>query len=41
MDLDRQEQMNKDSWEYIKAKLLLSKVNEQRYNSIVELKNRK
>ena len=40
-DLDRQEQMNKDSWEYIKAKLLLSKINEQRYNSIVELKNRK
>ena len=40
-DLDVQEQMNKESWEYIKSKLLLSKINEQRYNSIVELKNRK
>ena len=40
-DLDKQEQMNNDSWEYIKAKLLLSKVNERRYDSIVELKNRK
>ena len=40
-DLDRQEKMNKDSWDFIKAKLLLSKINEQRYNSIAEVKNRK
>ena len=33
--------MNELSWDYIKAKLLLSHVNQQRYNSIVELKNRK
>lgn len=33
--------MNDVSWDYIKAKLLLSNVNQQRYNSIVELKNRK
>lgn len=33
--------MNELSWDYIKAKLLLSHVNQQRYNTIVELKNRK
>lgn len=33
--------MNEVSWDYIKAKLLLSRVNEKRYDSIVELKNRK
>ena len=33
--------MNETSWDYIKAKLLLSYVNQQRYNSIAELKNRK
>lgn len=33
--------MNELSWDYIKAKLLLSHVNQQRYNSIKELKNRK
>lgn len=33
--------MNDLSWDYIKAKLLLSNVNQQRYNTIAELKNRK
>jgi len=33
--------MNDLSWDYIQAKLLLSHVNKERYNSIVELKNRK
>jgi hypothetical protein len=33
--------MNDLSWDYIQAKLLLSHVNQQRYNSIVEVKNRK
>jgi hypothetical protein len=33
--------MNELSWDYIKAKLLLSHVNQQRYNTISELKNRK
>jgi hypothetical protein len=33
--------MNELSWDYIKAKLLLSHVNQERYNSIVEVKNRK
>jgi len=33
--------MNDLSWEYIQAKLLLSNVNQERYNSIVEVKNRK
>lgn len=33
--------MNDTSWDYIKAKLLLSQVNQKRYNSIVEVKKRK
>jgi hypothetical protein len=33
--------MNDLSWDYIKSKLLLSHVNQERYNSIVEMKNRK
>lgn len=33
--------MNDLSWDYIQAKLLLSYVNQKRYNSIVEVKNRK
>ena len=33
--------MNDLSWDYIKAKLLLSHVNQERYNSIIEVKNRK
>lgn len=33
--------MNELSWDYIKSKLLLSYVNQKRYNSIVELKNNK
>ena len=33
--------MNELSWDYIKAKLLLSYVNQQRYNTIAELKNSK
>jgi len=33
--------MNDLSWDYIQAKLLLSYVNKERYNSIVEVKNRK
>jgi hypothetical protein len=33
--------MNELSWDYIKTNLLLSHVNQQRYNTIVELKNRK
>ncbi len=33
--------MHDTSWDYIKAKLLLSCVNQKRYNSISELKNRK
>jgi len=33
--------MNDLSWDYIQAKLLLSHVNQERYNSIVEVKNRK
>lgn len=40
-DLDLQEEMNQKSWDYIKSNLLLSRVNEKRYDSIVELKNRK
>ena len=33
--------MNDLSWDYIKTKLLLSHVNQERYNSIVDVKNRK
>jgi len=33
--------MNELSWDYIKAKLLLSNVNQQRYNTIAELKKLK
>ena len=33
--------MNDLSWDYIQAKLFLSHVNQERYNSIVEVKNRK
>jgi hypothetical protein len=40
-DTDLLKTMNDLSWEYIQAKLLLSHVNQQRYNSIVEVKNRK
>lgn len=38
---DKLEEMNADSWNYIKNKLLLSYVNQQRYNSIVDVKNNK
>lgn len=38
---DKLEQMNKESWEYIKSKLLLSNVNKKRYESLLEVKNRK
>lgn len=34
-------EMNEESWDYIQHKLLLSTVNEKRYQSIVEVKNRK
>ena len=40
-DTEALRRMNEESWNYIKAKLLLSYVNHQRYNSIVEVKNRK
>ena len=33
--------MNEESWDYIKENLLLSYVNQQRYNSLYDVKNRK
>lgn len=40
-DVKKLQEMNEESWDYIQNKLLLSIVNQKRYNSIVELKNRK
>lgn len=40
-DTDTLKLLNDTSWDYIKAKLLLSYVNQQRYNCIVDMKNSK
>jgi hypothetical protein len=34
-------EMNEESWDYIQHKLLLSTVNAKRYESILEVQNRK
>lgn len=40
-DTKKMKEMNESSWDYIQKNLLLSYVNQQRYNSMLEVKNRK